>query len=60
MKMAAEVEAEAKLKPSVPIGVVSLSPMNSRRFVKLMGCSGTSPRHIHHSKTVLWKGGTKP
>jgi hypothetical protein len=42
VKMAAEVEAEAKLKAPVPIGVVSSSPMNSRRFVKHMGSSGTS------------------
>jgi hypothetical protein len=33
--------------------------MNSRRFAKLMGSSGTLLRHIHLSKMVLWREGTK-
>jgi hypothetical protein len=60
MKMASEVEAEAKLKALRTDRGVSSSLMNLRCFVKLMGSSGTSPHHIHRSKTVLWKGGTKP
>jgi hypothetical protein len=60
MKMAAEVEAEAKLKALRTDRGGEFKSNDSRHFVQLMGSSGTSPCHIHRIKTVLWKGGTKP